>query len=116
MQCSSVFSTFDVTCPPWPRICLVYVNDFINFAPNFAEHLSRLQLVFDRLRQAHLKLKPSKCYFVKTSVHCLGFISFSNTRRAALQLELVSKGPFTKKQYNLQNPGILKQTTNNIKT
>ena len=56
------------------RVCLVYIDDVIFFAPNFAEHLSRLQLVFDRLRQAHLKLKPSKCYFAKTSVQFLGFI------------------------------------------
>ena len=30
--------------------------------------------MFERLRQAHLKRKPSKCYFAKTSVHFLGFI------------------------------------------
>ena len=56
------------------RICLVYIDDVIAFAPSLDEHLSRLQLVFDRLRQANLKLKPSKCYFAKASVNFLGFV------------------------------------------
>ena len=56
------------------RICLVYIDDVIVFAPSLDEHLSRLQLVFDRLRQANLKLKPSKCYFAKASVNFLGFV------------------------------------------
>ena len=60
------------------KLCLVYIDDVIIFAPTLEKHLSRLQLVFERLRQANLKLKPSKCYFVETSVNFLGFVVSAN--------------------------------------
>eukprot|EP00794_Sanderia_malayensis_P004444 gene4444-biopygen3615 len=56
------------------KICLIYIDDIIVFASNFEEHLTRLGLVFDRLREANLKLKPSKCHFVRSSVNFLGFV------------------------------------------
>jgi len=40
---------------------LVYLDDIIIFGRSFEEHLQRLGTVFERLRQAKLKLKPSKC-------------------------------------------------------
>lgn len=42
-------------------ICMVYLDDIIVFSNTFEQHLERLELVFDRLRKAKLKLKPSKC-------------------------------------------------------
>ena len=56
------------------KICLVYIDDVIIFSKTFQEHLSRLAAVFDRLREAHLKLKPSKCHFACSSVNFLGFV------------------------------------------
>ena len=51
--------------------CLVYLDDIIIWAPSFKEHLRRLRLVFDRIRTAGLKLKPSKCQFLKREVSFL---------------------------------------------
>ena len=45
------------------KICLIYINDIIIFSKSFEEHLSLLSLVFQRLQEANLKLKPSKCHF-----------------------------------------------------
>ena len=56
------------------QICLVYIDEVIIFSPSFEEHLSRLTAVFGRLRDANLKLKPSKCHFARTSVDFLGFV------------------------------------------
>ena len=56
------------------KICLVYIDDVIVFSSTFEEHIHRLRLVFDRFRQANLKLKPSKCHFAQASVNYLGFI------------------------------------------
>jgi len=56
------------------KVCLIYIDDIIIFSRTFEEHLSRLSLVFDRLRQANLKLKPSKCHFAQSSVNFLGFV------------------------------------------
>jgi Reverse transcriptase (RNA-dependent DNA polymerase) len=45
------------------EICLVYLDDIIVFSRDIPTHLERLELLLQRLRQANLKLKPSKCHF-----------------------------------------------------
>ena len=47
--------------------CLVYLDDVIVLGKCFDDHLSKLQNVFDRLRQANLKMKPTKCEFFQKS-------------------------------------------------
>lgn len=53
---------------------LIYLDDLIIFSSSFDEHLKRLQRVFDRLREHGLKLKPSKCQFVRKEVNYLGHL------------------------------------------
>ena len=48
--------------------CLIYLNDIIVFSSTFEEHLRRLANVFTALREAGLKLKPSKCFFAQKEV------------------------------------------------
>lgn len=55
-------------------ICLVYIDDLIIFSRSFDEHLLHLEQVFKRLREANLRLKPSKCHFVKPEVEYLGHV------------------------------------------
>ncbi len=42
---------------------LCYIDDILVYSKDFVGHLQHLQDVFDRLRKANLKLKPSKCRF-----------------------------------------------------
>ena len=56
------------------KTCLVYLDDIIIFSKTIEEHLGRLQEVFQRLRDAGLKLKPSKCKLLQTSVKYLGHV------------------------------------------
>ena len=53
---------------------LVYLDDVIIFSATFEEHLERLQAVFSRLQEHNLKLKASKCEFMKSQVTYLGHI------------------------------------------
>ena len=57
----------------WER-CLVYLDDIIVFGRSFDQALTNLVQVFERLRQAGLRLKPSKCSLFQNSVKFLGHI------------------------------------------
>jgi len=54
--------------------CAVYLDDVIVFAETKAELYVRLNEVFDRFRQANLKMKPKKCEFLKTRIDFLGYV------------------------------------------
>lgn len=56
------------------EICLVYLDDVIIFGKTAEEHLGRLKQVFQRLREANLKLKPSKCRLLRRTVSFLGHV------------------------------------------
>ena len=55
-----------------PMFVAVYLDDVLIFSRTMEEHLVHLQLVLDRIIQAGLKLRPSKCHFVKQEVRYLG--------------------------------------------
>jgi hypothetical protein len=54
--------------------CLVYIDDIVVGGPTVQETVRRLGLVFERLREAKLKLKPAKCSLFKPSVAFLGHV------------------------------------------
>lgn len=56
------------------KIALVYIDDVLIFSTSFDEHLHHLDLVFQHLRAANLKLHPGKCVFGTDSVKYLGHI------------------------------------------
>ena len=53
---------------------LLYLDDICIFAPTIDKMLDRIELVFNRLKQFNLKIKPKKCQFFDTSVLFLGHI------------------------------------------
>jgi len=56
------------------NMCLVYLDDIIVYSSTVEKHLLRLKKLFDRLRIADLKLKPSKCSLLRTEVNFLGHV------------------------------------------
>src|SRR6266581_879727 len=56
------------------EMCLVYLDDIIVFSKTVREHLERLRRLFERLRDAKLKLKPSKCHLLQTKIAFLGHV------------------------------------------
>ena len=51
--------------------CLIYLDDLIMFLWMAEEHLHRLHVVFDCLREYNLKLKPSKCSLFREEINYL---------------------------------------------
>ena len=51
--------------------CLIYLGDVIVFSDTPEEHLRRMRVVFDCLREHSLKLKPSKCEVFKSEINYL---------------------------------------------
>ena len=56
------------------KICAIFLDDLIIFADTFEEHLERLEMVFNRLRECNLKLAPKKCAFMQKEVKYVGYI------------------------------------------
>ena len=56
------------------RIALIYLDDVLVYSRTFDEHLQHLRLVFNRFREAGLKLKPKKCFFGQKNVKFLGHV------------------------------------------
>ena len=74
--------------------CLVYIDDVIILGRDYDDHLQNLQVVFERLLQAGLKLKPSKCAFFQQQVQYLGhLISPSGVRPDPTKTEKVATWP-----------------------
>ena len=56
------------------EICLAYIDDIVLFSQTIDEHFVRLRAILGRLRDAGLKLKPSKCFLLQKSVAFLGHV------------------------------------------
>ena len=54
------------------KICLIYLDDLIIFSRTYEEHMDRLRKVFQRIREAGLKLAPKKCHFFREKVVYVG--------------------------------------------
>ena len=51
--------------------CLIYLDDLIVFSQTAEEHLHRLRVVFNHLREYNLKLKPLKCSLFREEIDYL---------------------------------------------
>ena len=50
-----------------------YLDDILVFNANIKEHLEHVRILFQRLREADLKLSKRKCCFLKAHVQYLGY-------------------------------------------
>ena len=74
--------------------CFVFLDDIIVISLTFEQHLERLNVVFDRLRSANLKLKPSKCKLFQLKVKFLGsVVSAKGIEPDPEKLEAISDWP-----------------------
>ena len=54
--------------------CLVYLDDIIILGKDFKSHLQNLSLVLQRIKDAGLRLKTTKCAFFQDRVNYLGHV------------------------------------------
>ena len=54
------------------KFTMAYIDDVIIYSKTLEENLEHVQAVFDRLRDARLKLKMTKFEFLKQEVNYLG--------------------------------------------
>ena len=53
---------------------IIYLDDVNFFSKTLEEHVIRMRAVFKKLKQAGLKLKPSKCEFFRQKLTYLGHV------------------------------------------
>ena len=74
--------------------CLIYLDDVIVFSEMPEEHLQRKRVVFDRLREHGLKLKPSKCDVFKSEINYLAHhVSQKGVLPSKKNLESIAQCP-----------------------
>ena len=74
--------------------CIIYLDDVIVFSKTPEQHIVRLRAVFKKLKQAGLKLKPSKCEFFRQKVTYLGHVvSKEVIQTDPKQVEAICKWP-----------------------
>ena len=74
--------------------CLIYLDDVIVFSHTEEEHLERMRVIFDCLREHGLKLKPSKCEVFKTEINYLAHhVSKKGVQPSKKNLESIAQCP-----------------------
>ena len=74
--------------------CLMYLDDVIVFSDTPDEHLWRMCVVFDRLHEHGLKLKPSKCEVFKSEINYLAHhVSRKGVLPSKKNLESIAQCP-----------------------
>ena len=74
--------------------CLIYLDDVIVFYDTPDEHLQRMHVVFDRLHEHGLKLKPSKCEVFKSEINYLAHhVSRKGVLPSKKNLESIAQCP-----------------------
>ena len=74
--------------------CLIYLDDMIVFSEMPEEHLQRMRVVFDCLKEHYLKLKPPKCDVFKLEINYLAHhVSWKGVLPSKKNLESIAQCP-----------------------
>ena len=86
------------------KCLLVYLDDICVFSPDFDSHVNDLIEVFTRLRDAKLKLKPTKCHFFQKEIKYLGHVISENGISVdPSKIKAIQDMPYPKKLVQLQS-------------
>ena len=74
--------------------CIIYLDDIIVFSKTPEEHMVRLRAVFEQLKKAEVKPKPSQCKFFKQELTYLGYVVSKNGIQSNFKkVEAIQKWP-----------------------
>ena len=83
------------------NLVMCYVDNVVTATPNLADHIDTLDEVFEYIKRAGLKCKPSKCEVLMDSLKYLGKIVDRHCVSPdpdAVEVVLISKDPRTDTQ------------------
>ena len=84
--------------------CVVYLDDIIVYGKDPKDLLLRLGGVFEKLRKAGLKLKPSKCNFFKEEIEFLGHVvSKEGIATNPSKVQAIQDWPIPKTVYDIKS-------------
>ena len=93
------------------KICLIYLDDVIVYGGNFYDALDRLKIVWQRIREANLKLKPSKCCLMRDRVPFLGhYVSRKGVEVDPMKTERLADTPYCEGHMRLLGIGVILPT------
>ena len=73
---------------------MAYLDDIIISSKNEEEHLKHIEIIFQKLKEAGLKLKESKCDSFKKEIHYLGhLISYKGFYPSPEKLDIIHNMP-----------------------
>ena len=82
---------------------MVYIDDYIILGKDLESHYKSLDLVLDRLREAGLKLKASKCSLFRDKLLFLGYeVSTEGMSSDPSKLEVIQDWPVPKKTKDIK--------------
>src|SRR6185369_5995394 len=86
------------------KFAFVFIDDVCCASQTFEEHLQHLQMIFDRLIECRLYLKPAKCEFCRREVKYLGHIvSATGIRPDPDKVEKIRNFPVPREVRELQS-------------
>src|SRR6266540_7100285 len=62
----------------------VYLNNMIIYSNNLDEHKRHIKAILEKIREANLKLKPSKCQWFQIKLKFVGYLVRRNGIRSDL--------------------------------
>ena len=85
-------------------ILFCFIDDIIVYSETLQQHIEILRKLFERLREANLKLHPEKCIFMKQEVAYLGhIISAEGVKPDPKKIKAVKEFLVPKNQKNIKS-------------
>ena len=81
------------------HFAIAYLDNIIIFSKNEEQHLQHLEIICERLREAGLKLKRSKCSFMKMHIEYLGHLISEKGKLSAIKEMPAPRNPKEIKQF-----------------